>query len=76
MEQRNTWTASSKSFEKCDEDNLSALVGRWNENLHVVVSLPTTVTQGPLARHVTPKEKHYIQPSIQSGAWSVHAVEL
>lgn len=64
MEQSNTWTASSKCLEKSDEHDLTALAGRWNESLHVVVSLPTIVTQGPVAQHISPKEQPYVHPYI------------
>jgi hypothetical protein len=63
MEQHNTWTASSKSLEQYDKHDLTSLAGRWNENLHVVVSLPTTVKQGPVTQHSSPAEP-YMQPTL------------
>jgi hypothetical protein len=59
MEERNTWTASSEALERRHEHDLTELAGRWNENLHVVVSLPTTVTQGPVSHHVASEEEPY-----------------
>lgn len=55
MERRDTWMASSRSLWQCDEHDLSALVGMWNENLDVVISYPATVTQGPVTQHGYPE---------------------
>lgn len=63
MEQCNTWTASSKFFEQQDKHDLTALVGRWNENLQVVFSLPTTITRGPIVQHFSQEETLSAQPS-------------
>lgn len=56
MNEQNSWSVSSMSLENQEHDDLSALAGRWNENLHVTVSLPNTVTRGPIVDHMTTQE--------------------
>lgn len=57
MDEQNTWRVSSDSLEQPIEEDLSALAGCWNEHLHVVISLPATVTQGPIAQHISSREQ-------------------
>lgn len=61
MDEQNTWRVSSESLEKPAEQDLSALAGRWNEHLDVVISLPTTVTQGPIAQHISSHERSSVE---------------
>jgi hypothetical protein len=64
MNEQNSWSVSSMSLENQEHNDLSALAGRWNENLHVTVSLPNTVTRGPIVDHMTTQEKQMSIPRI------------
>ncbi|MCL4473895.1 MAG: hypothetical protein M1455_08160 [Actinobacteria bacterium] len=45
----NTWSASIPSPpQKEDGKDLSALAGRWDQNLKVSISMPSVLTQGPV----------------------------
>lgn len=57
MEKRDSWSASSNSPQQQEDRDLSALAGRWTENLEVVVSVPTTITQGPIVRQQIEAER-------------------
>lgn len=51
MENRNAWSVSSESIVEPDKNDLSLLAGLWSENLHVSISFPAIVTDGPVRRH-------------------------
>jgi len=57
MEKRNSWNASSNFSQQQENRDLSALAGRWTENLEVVVSVPTTITQGPVVHQQIEAER-------------------
>ncbi len=62
MDRPNSWSVSSESLKPHDQYNLSALAGNWNDNLQVIVTLPTTVNQGPSVRYLTPQAKYSANP--------------
>ena len=65
MDEQNTWCASSKSIEEPEDQDFSALAGRWNEKLHVVISLPATLTQGPITQHFPSITRPCAEPTLQ-----------
>lgn len=46
----NSWKVSSKDSSILDQKkrDLSNLAGQWNSQIHVVISNPTSIQQGPI----------------------------
>jgi len=50
------WSASSKNVEQGVNEELKALVGRWNEPLKVSILTPARVSCGPVSELMVEKE--------------------
>ena len=50
MENKNAWSVSSESIVEPDKNDLRLLAGLWSEHLHVTISFPAVVTDGPVCR--------------------------
>jgi hypothetical protein len=51
MENTINGSVSSKFLLDAEKDDLTRLAGLWSANLHVTISFPAVVTQGPLCRN-------------------------
>jgi len=71
MEHRDSWTATSLSFEPHGQNDLSALVGVWNEGLEVIISMPAIITKNPATQCFLPAPKPSFEPP--TGAELPHA---